>query len=325
MTPRTFGWQSDDLEHTAEIEADHLRWATVTDAYDDDRPYTAGTEQQQSIADFIAGGPAVRAPIAVLEEMAAALGKPVQWIAPLRVQYAAEEGDLAALRAQLAAGAPINAVVRGKTALSAALEAEQVEAAAALLEGGADPKVRLAGGATALHIAARNAKSSAWMGVLQALLLAGADLGARNDEGQTPLLAGLTGHLSKEGVEVLVADPRAVNEPSADGTTPLIAETRGWCRPSVVRMLLAAGAHAQARGKDGWSALLWAITKHDARIVKMLIDAGADVNIVAAAHKQGQPGRSALRLAESYAGGRDAANPQVAQIVEHLRAAGAAR
>ena len=114
-----------------------------------------------------------------------------------------------------------------------------------------------------------------------------------------------------------------MNEPAADGTTPLIAETRGWCRPSVVRMLLAAGADAKARGKDGWSALLWAITKHDARIVKMLIDAGADVHVVAAGHKQGQPARSALALAESFTGGRDAANPQVGQIVDHLRTAGA--
>jgi ankyrin repeat protein len=255
--------------------------------------------------------------------MVAALGKPVSWVAPLRLQYAAEEGDVAAVRAELAAGAPPNALVRGKTALSAAFEAEQLETAAALLERGADVKVRLAGGATALHVAARNAKSTAWVGALRALMEAGGDLGARNDEGQTPLLAGLTGHLSKEGVEVMVADRKAVNDASTDGTTPLIAETRGWCRPSVVRMLLAAAADAKPRGKDGWSALLWAITKHDARIVKMLIDAGADVNVTAVPHKQGQAARSAMALAESYAAGRDAANPQVAQIVEHLRAAGA--
>ncbi len=323
MPPRTFAWQSDDLEHTAEIEEKNIRWATVSDAYDDDRPYTADTEKRQLITDFVAGGPAVRAPIAVLEQIVAALAKPVSWMAPLRLQYAAEDGDLAAMRAELASGAPPNALVRGKTALSAAFEAEQLEAAAALLEGGADPKVRLAGGATALHVAARNAKASAWVGALRALMEAGADLGARNAEGQTPLLAGLTGHLSKEGVEVMVAERRAVNDASVDGTTPLIAETRGWSRPSVVRMLLAAGADAKPRGKDGWSALLWAITKHDARIVKMLIDGGADVNITAPAHKQGQPARSALALAQSYTAGRDAANPQVGQIVEHLRTAGA--
>ena len=184
MPARTFSWQSDDdQEHAAEIEADHLRWATVTDAYDDDRPYTAGTEQRQPIADFLAGGPAVRAPIAVLEEMVAAIGKPVRWMGPLRLQYAAEDGDLAALREELASGAALNALVRGKTALSAALEAEQLETAAALLEARADPKVRLAGGATALHVAARNAKASAWVGALRALLAAGADLGARERRG----------------------------------------------------------------------------------------------------------------------------------------------
>ncbi len=329
MTSRTFGWQSDDLEHTAEIEADAIRWATVTDAYDDDRPYTAGDEQRQPIADFLAQGPSVRAPMKVLEEMVAALGKRVAWVEPLRLQVAASEGDVARTRALMRGAGKPNTVVRGRTALSAALEAEQVETASCLLEGGCDPNVRLAGRATALHVAARNAKSGAWAGLLRALVAAGADLEARTEDGQTPLLAGLCGHLSKEGVEVLVAARRAVSTPAADGATPLIAEARGWCRPSVVRMLLAAGADVNLRSKDGWSALLWAITKHDARLVKMLVDAGADVKVVGQPHKQGQPPRSALDLAESYTGASSrhdaaSANAQIAQIVDLLRAAGAA-
>jgi Ankyrin repeats (3 copies) len=330
MKPRTFGWQSDDLEHTADIEATSIRWATVTDSYDDDRPYTAETEQRQPTADFLAGGPAVRAPIPVIEEMLAALGASVPWLEALRLQYAAAAGDLAATRALLRAGAPPNAVVRGRTALSAALESEQLEAAACLLEGGSQPNVRLDGGATALHVAAQNAKSSAWVGMLRALLAAGADLEARAQGGQTPLVAGLRGHLSKDGVEVLVAARKAVGVLSDDGATPLITEARGWARPSVVRLLLAAGADVNARSKDGWSALLWAITKHDARLVKTLIDAGADVKVVGQPHKQGQPPRSALALAESYAGAPARAdagppNPQIAQIVDMLRAAGAVR
>ena len=149
MTLRNFGWQSDDLEHTAEIDGGTIRWATVTDTYDDDRPYTAGDEQRQPIAGFVANGPSVRAPIGVLEQMLAALGeraKPVAWIEPLRLQYAASDGDVAATRALLAAGGKPNAVVRGRTALSAALQAEQIEAATRLLEGGSDPNVRLEGG-----------------------------------------------------------------------------------------------------------------------------------------------------------------------------------
>jgi ankyrin repeat protein len=271
----------------------------------------------------------VRAPIAVVEQMVAELGRPVLWLEPLRLQYAAESGDVAQVRALLGVGASM--VVRGRTALSAALEGERFEAATCLLESKVDPNVRLEAGETALHVAARNAKTSAWVGMLRALLAAGADLVARSDDGQTPLLAGLRGHLCKEGVEVLVASRQAVNTPAGDGTTPLLAEARGWCRPSVVRALFAAGADVNARSKDGWSALLWAITKHDAWLVKMLIDAGADVNVVGQPHKHGQSPKSALGLAESYVGGAERfdaalkgrAQELAAQIVAQLRAAGA--
>jgi hypothetical protein len=342
MGSRTFRWQSDDLEHTAVIDRSTIRWATVTDEYDDDRPRTAQTEIEQPVGDFLAAGPialgaqgasgpVVRAPIRVIEEMVAAFGMEVSWLQALRLQHAAEGGDVAATGALLGAGAPPNLVVRGRTALSAALEGERFEAAHLLLESKVDPNVRLEGGETALHVAARNAKTSAWVDVLRALLAAGADLEARSEDGRTPLLAGLCGHLCREGVEVLVASRKAVSTPAADGTTPLLAEARGWCRPSVVRALFAAGADVKARSRDGWSALLWAITKHDAWLVKMLIDAGADVNVVGQPHKQGQPPRSALALAESYVGSTDRFDAALkgrvqelaAQIVALLRAAGA--
>ena len=115
-----------------------------------------------------------------------------------------------------------------------------------------------------------------------------------------------------------------MSAPSADGATPILAEARGWCRPSVVRMLLAAGAPVNARTADGWSALLWAIAKHDVRMVGMLIDAGADVTVVGQAHKHGQPPRDALALAESYMGAAPG-NPQIGQIVDLVRAALARR
>ncbi len=217
-------------------------------------------------------------------------------------------------------------VVRGRTALSAALESQQLEAAACLLVGGSDPTVRLAEGATALHVAAKRAGSSAWAGVLRALLAAGADLEARGEDGQTPLVTGLRGHLSKEGVEILVEARKGVNTASADGTTALLAEAQGWCRPSVVRLLLGAGANVNSRSKDGGSALLWAISKHDQWFVKMLIDAKADVTVV------GPAGKSALALAESYASATEKHDPTsqkgkagalAVQIVELLKAAGA--
>jgi hypothetical protein len=345
MQARTFTWQSDggalgdDLTHTATIDGATVRWATVTDEYDDDKPYTGQSEKEQTVADFTANGPIERAPVKVLDEMVQALGGTAAWLEPLRLQYAAAEGDLTATRGLLRiGGAHKNGVVRGKTPLSAALEAEQLETATALLDAGADPNVRVEGGATALHAAARSAKTAASAALLRNLLAKGARLDAKTDDGQTALVTGLTGHLCKEGVQILVDDKRIVNLASADGTTPLLAEARGWCRPSVVRMLIGAGANVNARSKDGWSALLWAITKHDLWLVKMLMDAGADVNVVGQPHKQGQEPKSALGLAESYAKAADpgpgAATGSAAalkkksfelatQIVDALRAAGA--
>jgi ankyrin repeat protein len=346
MSPRTFTWQSDagaqsfgeDLEHTATIDAGKIRWATVTDEYDDDRPYTGDNAKEQAVDDFVAHGPIERTPMKVLDEMVAAIGKPAAWVEPLRLQSAAAAGDVTATRGLLRIGnAHKNAVVRGRTALSAALEAERIETAACLLEGGADPNVRLEDGGTALHVAARNAKTAASVGMLRTLIAAGADVTARTADGQTPLVAGLCAHLSKEGVVTLVEDKKAINDASADGTTPLLAEARGWCRPSAVRALLGAGANVNARSKDGWSALLWAITKHDLWLVKMLIDAGADVKVVGQPHKPGGTPKSALALAESYVGSAErfdaASGPPSAskakaqdlavQIVSALRAAGA--
>lgn len=332
MSPRTFTWQSDNQEHTATLDGGSLRWATVTDAYDDDHPYTGATAQEQAVADFLAGGPAERAPVDVLEQILGALGAKPPWLPPLRLQQAAASGNLAALQALLRAGpAAANVVVRGRTALSAAIEAEQIDAATALLAGQpggrCNPNVRLAGGTTALHAAAHGAKTAVWVGLLRALLAAGANLEARGDEGQTPLLHGLRGHLCKEGVETLVAERKAVNLAAADGSTPLLAEARGWCRPSVVRALIGAGADVNARSKDGWSAVLWAITKHDVWFVKMLIDAGADVKVVGQPHKQGQSARTALELARSFtavaATPKDRSLPLAKQIVDLLLAAGA--
>jgi ankyrin repeat protein len=342
MTNRTFAWQSDDLDHTATIDGGTIRYATVTDAYDDDVPYTGASEKQQGIPDFVGGGPSEPVPTRVLAEMLAALGKTVTWLDPLRLHEAAAAGDLAATQALLDANAGKDAIVRGRTALSAALAAQQLEVASLLVTRGANPNVRLAGRETALHVAARSAGTSNWTAALRTLLAAKADPGAQDDEGQTPLLAGLRGHLCKEGVEVLVADARAINVAAHDGTTPLIAEAKGWCRPSVVRALLGAGADVSATAKDGWSALLYAITKSDLWLVKMLIDRGADVNVVGQAHRTGYTALSALAMAENLAsppaGGLpkgDASNPQVAlkrkalelagQIVEALKTAGAKR
>jgi ankyrin repeat protein len=347
MTAKTFTWQSngggddlsgEDLEHTAEIDGGAIRWATVTDEYDDDRPYTGASEKRQDVADFIAHGPIESAPIKVLDGISAALAAAPAWMDPLRLRYAAAEGDLTATRGLLRiGGAYKNVVVRGKTALSAALEAERIDTATCLLDGGCDPNVRLDGGETALHVAARHCKTAASATLLRALLAAGAVIEARSADGQTPLLAGLCGHLCKEGVLILVEDRKAINTPAEDGTTPLVAEARGWCRPSVVRALLGAGADVNLRSKDGWSPLLWAITKHDMWLVKMLIDARADVNVVGQPHKHGQPPRSALALAQSFAGtadpGEAASSTQAAlkrksvelanQIVDALKAAGA--
>ena len=161
-----------------------------------------------------------------------------------------------------------------------------------LLDHGADPKARVGdqlpiglrmpgvfnedgmfGGDTPLHYAVsryhRNPEC------VQALLAPGADAGARNTLGNTPLH-----YLGLGNDEACLAVARSLLDFGADpnvvnglGETPLHGWARSRANPVVIPVLLDGGADSGARDRNGTTPLHRA---SDSRVVETLISAGAD-------------------------------------------------
>jgi CubicO group peptidase (beta-lactamase class C family) len=104
--------------------------------------------------------------------------------APATLHAAAFSGDVPAVRAQIAAGADLNARdAYGSTALIVAATFGHPEVARVLVEAGADLDVQNSDGSTALHAAAFLGRTE----IVQMLLEHGANRYLRNSSGSTPL------------------------------------------------------------------------------------------------------------------------------------------
>ena len=146
----------------------------------------------------------------------------------------------------------------------------------ALLEAGADLNARDENGWTPLHTAAAGSKIP---GTVTALLEAGADLNAREENGWTPL------HLaagSSETPGIIAALLEAGADPNVrgeNGQTPLHTAAGSSKIPGTVTALLEAGADLNARDENGWTPLHTAAGSSETPgIVEALLEAGADLN-----------------------------------------------
>lgn len=132
----------------------------------------------------------------------------------------------------------------GWTPLTAAVTAKQPEAAAILLDAGADPNIPADEGKhkglTALHIAAEKSMEE----TAERLLSRGADVHAR----------------------------------TFSETTPFYRAARGGSLP-ILRMLYGAGSDVNVRTWDGWTPLHEAVEWDHLRIVQQLLRWGADCNL----------------------------------------------
>ena len=153
--------------------------------------------------------------------------------------------------------------------LEAAKQAD-VAAVRALLEQGAPVDAIEGDGTTALHWASYHDE----IATVQRLLTAGADVNVANDLGVTPLwTASQNG--SEELVRMLLTAGANPNLALLAGETPMMVAARSGAR-EVVGLLVAHGAALEARGSRGQTALMWAVAQGHSQVVDLLLSQGAD-------------------------------------------------
>jgi uncharacterized protein len=201
------------------------------------------------------------------------------------------------LTAGAGAGTPAPEVV-------AAAKRGDMAAVRSLVQRRADVNARETDGTTALHWAVRVGSQP----TVDVLIRAGANVNAVNRYGVTPLaVAAKAGHAGM--LEMLLKAGARVKEAEAglpEGQTLLMHAARVGDVTSL-RALLIAGAAINAREtRTGTTAIMWAATDDRAAAVRVLAEAGADLNVVskvtAYPHTKNGVGLTPLEEGVSYVG-----------------------
>lgn len=193
------------------------------------------------------------------------------------LHFAARWGTVAHVRYLLAEGAQVNARdFNGFTPLILASAGGSSAVVTELLHAGADIAARSEFGMSALHFAANLNNPN----VIQILLSYGASIGSRDDRGQTPLHTA-AGASAFESMRLLLNNGADVNAQDETGHTPLhVAALVGHAEGVALLISEGANVHARAIGAiyGGETPLHWA--RGSARVLELLVAAGADVNAV---------------------------------------------
>jgi cytohesin len=157
---------------------------------------------------------------------------------------AAENGDLARLKALVAKGTDVNVKnTRGYTPLHWAVSQNHKDVVEFLIAEGADVDARSNGDSTPLHFVKNKA-------VAETLITNGADMEVKDNKGYTPLLRAAK-YRTKEVVEALLEAGALVDaKEKEEGQTPLhFAARRG--NLEIAEALIAAGAEVNALDRSG--------------------------------------------------------------------------
>lgn len=237
------------------------------------------------------------------------LAGPAPEASPAALIEAVQNDDRAAVAALLDSKADVNAREDdGATPLAWAALRCNAEIVRLLLEAGANPDLRNEQGIGPLYLAVTQGSPA----IVELLLENGADPNIAREDGETPLMA--AARLGQTGVMKMLLDHGAeVNARQKKfGQTALMWATG---HPAAVRLLVDHGADVRAASKTwditatiytpatstigktgipwnndgtytskqgGQNALLFAVQKHDLESVRILLEAGVDVNVAAA-------------------------------------------
>ena len=145
-----------------------------------------------------------------------------------------------------------------------------------LLNAGADPNIADADGDTCLHYAAQNIQCTE---ILQAIISHGADVNATNKENVRALMIACQKG-NKNTINELLnagADP---NIADIDGDTCLHYGAQNDQCTEVLQAIISHGSDVNAVNKDNVTALMIACEKKNTDAINVLLNAGADANIV---------------------------------------------
>lgn len=187
---------------------------------------------------------------------------------------AARKGNLPVLQAYLKAGMPITARnAFSSTALHAAAEANQLEAAKLLIAAGSDVNAASTNLQTPLH----RAVALSLPAMTQLLIAAGARIDATTLEGWTPLFYAVDNN-NQNLASYLITQGTNPNRQDRFGNTPLmLAARKNYVDLS--KKLINLGANMNATDLTGRTALHYAVSGGFYQLTKMLLENGAKADV----------------------------------------------
>ena len=204
---------------------------------------------------------------------------------------ATDRGQVEAIKLLLAAGADLNLSTKmGISPVHSAAAKCQSKALVLLIEKGARIEGKSVRGDTPLHFASMRCPD-----VTRLLLEYGADPNVETVSGKTPLT--LAAGSGQDKNIKLLADAGAIvdHKVSMAGRTALHHACMNMFLMSSVATLLEAGADIEAKTKDSeMTPLMLAVDNANLRLVKFLVEAGADIEVTDAL------GRTALQIAVEH-------------------------
>ncbi|HEU4620070.1 MAG TPA: ankyrin repeat domain-containing protein [Gammaproteobacteria bacterium] len=198
-----------------------------------------------------------------------------------------------------AAGAPVRAAETPATPkLVAAAKADDVHAALALLDKGANADESEPDGTTALMWAVHYGE----LELTDKLIAAGAGVGRVNGYGASAMSEAAV-RADPELLARLLAAGADVDSANADGQTALMVVARSG-NVAAAKVLIDHGAMVDAReARKGQDALMWAAAQSQPQMVQLLLEHGADPNARSTTHDWPRKVTSEPRMKENPSGG----------------------
>jgi ankyrin repeat protein len=163
--------------------------------------------------------------------------------------------------------------MRGFTALVVAIMEGHVEAVKAILEGGADPNLRVQGVPPLIHAIIRPTHA---VELAKLLLEHGAVLNAASTSNHDTALHRAIAEGSIEAVNFLIEKGMDIEKTDGRGATALlVAAAEG--KTKVAGILLAHGADINARSYNGGTVLSWSTRNNHVDTMRFWLDHGVDI------------------------------------------------